>query len=270
MKLFDLLRPECVAAGLEFADKTAALHGIARLAKKSAILKDVGEGLIFQGLREREGLGSTGFGAGIAIPHCRLAEVPEFIVGIATAPSGVAFEAMDGKDVKVIVFIIAPARETNEHLRVLSAISHVLNIPGAAKELLAAGTPHALHETFLRHTRDDVDTKGHSNKHLIHLFVQNEDMFRSLLNEFTSMEATSVTVLESRNTREYLAKMPLFAGLLSDRHAGFSRTIVAVVEKTMTNEIIRRIEGITGHLDDCIDAMVTIQEVFYTAGSLEA
>jgi PTS system nitrogen regulatory IIA component len=270
MKLFDLLRPECIAPGLDFADKASALKEITRLAKKSPILKDVDEKSILQGLQERENLGSTGFGKGIAIPHCRLAEVPDFVVGIATVPAGVDFDAMDGEKVSAIVFIIAPARETNEHLRVLSAISHVLNIPGAVKEILAAQTPNALQETFLRHTRDDVNTKGHSDKHLVHLFVQDEDLFRSLLNEFTSMESTSVTVIESRNTREYLAKIPLFAGLLSDRHAGFSRTIVAVVQKTMTNETIRRIESITGCLDDCPNIMVTIQEVFYTAGSLEA
>ncbi len=270
MKLFDLLCPECIAACLDLANKEAALQKIVQLAKKSAILKDVEEEQILQGLKQREELGSTGFGNGIAIPHCRLEEVPDFVVGIVTIPSGVDFDAMDGKKVHIIVFIVAPARETNDHLRLLSAVSHVLNVPSAVKEILSAGTPHILQETFLRHARDDVNAKGHSNKHLFHLFVQNEDMFRKLLNEFVSIESSSVTVVESRNTREYLAKMPLFAGMFSDRHAGFSRTIVAVVEKTMTNEIIRRIESITGHLDDCADVMVTIQEVFYAAGSLEA
>ncbi len=270
MKLFDLLRPECVVPGLDLTDKDAALHAVAQAAAKSPVLKDVGESLILEGLKQREELGSTGFGNGIAIPHCRLEEVQDFVVGVLTVPDGVDFEAMDEKKVNLIAFIVAPARETTEHLRVLSAISHVLNIPGAVKEIIAARTPNALQETFLRHARDDVDTKGHAGKHLIHVFVQDEELFRSLLNEFTSMESSSIAVVESRNTREYLAKIPLFAGLLSDRHAGFSRTIVAAVDKTMTNETIRRIESITGSLDDRANVMVTIQEVFYTAGSLEA
>jgi len=269
MKLFDLLRPECIITGLEAADKKSALKKIARLAKKSPVLKNIDENQIINGLEQREELGSTGFGGGIAIPHCRLPDVADFVVGILTAPKGVDFDSIDGEKVNVMVFIIAPERETNEHLRLLSAISHVLNIPGAVKEMLACQASNVLQETFLRHARDDVDIKGHSNRHLIHLFVQNEDLFRKLLNEFASMESTSVAVIESRNTREYLARIPLFAGLLSDRHAGFSRIIVAAVEKTMTNETIRRIESITGCLDDCRDIMVTIQDVFYATGRLE-
>ncbi len=269
MNLFDILRLECIATGVELADKSAALRAIAGLSKKSHLLRDVDEAEILDGFERREELGTTGFGDGIAIPHCRLEGVSDFVVGIVTVPSGVDFEAMDGGDVRLIVFIVAPARETNEHLRVLSAISQVLRIPGAVEEILSETDPEAVRESFLRYARDEVDTKGHANKHLFHLFVQDEDVFRELLNTFAGMESASITVIESKNSREYLAKMPLFAGLWSDRYAGFSRTIIATVDKTMTNEVIRRIESVTGRLDDAAQVMVTIQEVFYTAGSLE-
>jgi PTS system nitrogen regulatory IIA component len=270
MKLFDILRPECIEAGAVLKDKESALRRVAGLAKKCVALKDVSEADLLEGLKKREELGSTGFGGGIAIPHCRLEGVSDFVAGIITAPSGVEFESLDGGKAQLIIFIIAPARETNEHLRLLSAVSQVLRIPGVVKEVLSETSPESVRESFLRYARDDVDTRGHANKHMFHLFVQDEDVFRELLNAFASMESASVTVMESRNSREYLSKMPLFAGLWSDKFAGFSRTIVAIVEKTMTNEVIRRIESITGHLDDARRVMVTIQEVFYTAGSLEA
>jgi len=270
MNLFDMLRPECILLDAKLGNKQEALGEIARLSKKSDILKNVGEEDILESLKQREELGSTGFGEGIAIPHCRLDTASDFVVGIITVPSGVEFNAVDAKPVKLLVFIIAPARETNEHLRVLSAISHILRIPGSLDEFLAAESPQALWESFLRYARDSVDTREHSNKHLIHLFVQEENLFRKLLDAFADSQAISVTVIESKNTREYLSKMPLFAGLWSDSHVGFSRIIAAVAHKTMTNEIIRRIENVTGCLDDCKTVMVTIQEIFYAAGSLEA
>jgi len=112
VKLFDLLRPECIKPGIEFPDKNAAIREIAILARKSLPLRDIDEEKIFQGLQQREKIGSTGFGNGIAIPHCRLDAVRDFVVGILTVPNGVDFEAMDGQKVHVIVFIVAPARES--------------------------------------------------------------------------------------------------------------------------------------------------------------
>jgi len=269
MKLFDYLKPECVMAHLKTGDKKGIIREIADIALKSPSFKEVDAQTIISGILKREELGSTGFGGGIAIPHCRLDNVNDFLVGLITVPEGVDFDAMDGEKVKVFVFIIAPLRESNEHLRILSAISRVLKIPGVQDELLSAKTADALRESFLRHARDDVDTKGHTNKHIFHVFIQDEDVFKELLNIFASMESTSVTVIESRNSREYLAKMPLFSGLWSDSYMGFSRLIIAAVDKTMTNETIRQIESITGRLDECGNVMVAIQEVFYAAGSLD-
>ena len=71
MKLVDVLRKECVVVGAKLNDKAATLREIARVAKLSPIIKDVNEEEILRGLQERESLGSTGFGKGIAIPHCR-------------------------------------------------------------------------------------------------------------------------------------------------------------------------------------------------------
>jgi len=105
MNLIEALRRECVLAGAAPADKQAALAAIARLAKQSDRLDTVEEGRIRQALAEREALSTTGFGYGIAIPHCRLEEVSDFVVGLLSVPEGVEFDAMDGAPVKIVVFI---------------------------------------------------------------------------------------------------------------------------------------------------------------------
>lgn len=270
MNLFDVLRPQCIGVGVTPADKQAVLREIARLAKQSPVLENVSQQDILAGLEEREALGSTGFGGGIAIPHCRLEAVRDFVVGIVTCARGVAFDATDEKPVRLMVFIVAPARESNEHIRLLSAISQALIIPGAVEDILSKNTATAVQESFLRHARDEEVTKDRAGGRLFHVFVRDEELFHQILHLFAGIESSSVAVVEGENAGVHLAKIPLFAGLWRDDGARFMRIIVAVVNERMANETIRRIERVTGPLDDRDDVMVTIQQLFYTAGSLEA
>jgi len=270
MKLVDVMRKESVLVGVQPADKESALKIVAETACKCQVLSNVESGAILKGLKEREALGSTGFGQGIAIPHCRLEAVREFVVGIITVPSGVEFEAIDGGKVKLIVFIVAPAAASNEHIRLLSAISQTLLSPGSVDEVLAAPTSEAVFESFLRHSRADIPTDGGKKKNIIHVFTQNEDLFREVLGTLAGAGSDSVVVLNAENPGAYLRKMPLFAGFWTDEPSGFSKIILALVDRPLTNETIRRIESITGDLNKRNDVMVTVQEVAYASGSLEA
>jgi mannitol/fructose-specific phosphotransferase system IIA component (Ntr-type) len=268
MKLIDVLRQECVVAGVQSRNKKDAIREVVQVAKRSLILKDVDEKEILLGLEKREALGSTGFGRGIAIPHCRLKSVSEFVVGIITVPDGIDFDALDGEKVNLIVFIIAPEIESNAHIRLLSAISQTLLSPGAVKEILAQRTPEGLYESFLRYTRADIDTKGQIKHSLLHIFIQKENIFRDILQILTATDSSSLVVLDAHNTGVYLAKIPLFADLWRDQQGKFSKIIVAVIEKGLVNEAIRRIETVTGNLNEHNGVMVTVQEIPYVAGSL--
>jgi len=268
MKLIDVLRKECVVAGAQLSDKAEALDEIVQVAKKSPILKDVSEQEILVGLEEREKLGSTGFGKGIAIPHCRLKSVTDFVLGLITIPSGVDFEALDAEKVNLIIFIIAPEAEPNRHLKLLSAISQTLLIPGALEEILAESTPEAVCESFLRHTHAEIDTKKQRTKCFFNVFVQDENVFRDILEKLTGIETSSLVVANTENVGAYLARVPLFADFWRDKPRSFSKVIVAVVDKGLANETIRRIESVTGNLNECTGVMVTVQDIPYAAGSL--
>ena len=268
MKLIDVLRKEGVVASAQFSDKADALRQIVQTAKKSAILKDVLDEEILAGLQERESLGSTGFGKGIAIPHCRLKSVTDFVVGIITTPSGVDFEALDGEKVNLIIFIIAPEAKSNEHLKLLSAISQTLLIPGAVKEILAEDTSEAVFESFLRHTHAEIDTKKQTAKVMFNVFIQDENIFRDILEKLAGIETGSLVIDNTENAGAYLAKVPLFADFWRDKPSRFSKVIITVVDKGLSNEIIRRIESITGDLNECTGVMVVVQDISYAAGSL--
>jgi PTS system nitrogen regulatory IIA component len=268
MKLYDVLREECICVGLEAADKPSALRLVAQCAKKSEILRDVDETAIFNGLCKREDLGSTGFGEGIAIPHCRLPEVSDFVVGFLTIPSGVEFDALDQKPVEIIVFIVAPEEVSNRHVRLLSAISQALYGKKAVKEIVAAQTSEAARDSFLRHARGELELEGHAGKRMVCVFVQDEQLFHDLLEILVGMENSSTMVIASDNLRSHVSKVPLFQGLWSHEPGGFSQIIVSVLEKGLTNELVRSIATRTGDLDKRNDVMITMQDILYVAGSL--
>lgn len=268
MKLIDVLRNECIVAGLQCGDKAEVLYEIVQAARKCSILKDVSEEEILSGLQERESLGSTGFGKGIAIPHCRLESVTDFVVGIMTVPAGVEFESLDGEKVNLIIFIIAPLAESNKHLKLLSAISQTLLIPGAVKEILAESTPDTICESFLRHTRAEIETNKLDSKVMLNVFVQDENIFRNILEKLAGIETSSLVIDNTENEGAYLSKVPLFASFWGDKPSQFSKVITIVIEKGLANEAIRRIESITGSLNKVTGVLVTVQELSYAAGSL--
>ena len=268
MKLIDVLRRECIVAGARLQDKADALRQIVKAAKKSEVLKDAAEDAVLEALRAREALGSTGFGKGIAIPHCRLKGIEDFVVGIITAPSGVDFESLDQEKVFLFVFIIAPEAESNRHLKLLSAISQTLLVPGAVKEILSAGSSEGVCESFLRHTHGEIDTKRQTAKVVFHVFIQEENLFHDILEKLAGIETGSLVISNTENAAAYLSKAPLFADFWRDKPERFSRVITLVVDKGLSNETIRRIESVTGDLNESESVMVIAQHVSYAAGSI--
>ena len=268
MNLAEVLREECIVPGLIPGDKASVLREVAAAAKRSPLLENVSESDILAALEEREALGSTGFGKGIAIPHCRIGGVEDFVVGILTVADGVAFDALDGEAVRIIVFIVGPEGQARQHLRLLSAISHTLMVEGAVDEVLAETTPIGVRDSFVRHSHLEIDAKDRRNKSLFHVFVQDEAVFREIIEVLSVTGMASLVVLDAENTGRYLSRIPLFADFLRDEPSGFCRVVMVVVDRRLSNETLRRIESVTGNLDENTGCMVTVQDVFYAGGSL--
>lgn len=250
------------------ADRDDALRQAARLARRCPLLEGVSEERIVEGLRRREALGSTGFGNGVAIPHCRLAEASDFVVGAISIPDGVEFGALDGEKVRLIAFIVGPESETADHLRALSALSLLIGGEDRVRKIAASDTTESLYETLLEENRRDPDLRGHADRRLFQVFVQDESLVAGLVSAFESLEGASVAVFDAAGAGTYLARMPMFTGLFSDDQRQHCRVVVSVVGRDMTNEAVRRIEAVTGHLDERTDLLVAVQDLFYSAGSL--
>ncbi|MCE5187028.1 MAG: PTS sugar transporter subunit IIA [Planctomycetaceae bacterium] len=269
MKLIDVLRSECVRAGSNIDDKALALCEIAALAKQCKTLKKVSEDDILEALQERETLGTTAFGNGVAIPHCRLKNVKDFVVGLLTVPAGVEFESTDGKKVQMIVFIIAPQDQSNTHIRLLSAVSRALQDQTAVKKMVKAKTDAQLRKLFLEAAGQDISEQIAVRHNLVQVFVQDEKIFKEIVEAVATLDNASFCVIEGQNGRRYLGKSGLLAQFAEHQNESACHILVATIERRLSNEVIRRIESITGSLFECTGVMVSVQEMAYSAGSLE-
>lgn len=95
-------------------------------------------------LLERERLGCTGLGGGIAIPHCKLPDIDRVAIAVASTEKPVDFGAADGRPVTLVFLVVSPANGAAAHLQALARVSRLLRVPGVAEELRQAASPDRL------------------------------------------------------------------------------------------------------------------------------
>jgi mannitol/fructose-specific phosphotransferase system IIA component (Ntr-type) len=91
-------------------------------------------------LVERERMGSTGLGEGLAIPHCKLREIADVVLAVGVSRRGIDFGAADGLPVRLVFLVLSPADAPALHLQALARISRVIRLPGVAERLVKAET----------------------------------------------------------------------------------------------------------------------------------
>ncbi|MFL6258432.1 MAG: PTS sugar transporter subunit IIA [Thermoanaerobaculia bacterium] len=144
MGLGALARPGLIFPDLCATDSQGVLRSLAGRVAAQGLVGD-GEDL-FQKLWEREQLGSTGIGQGVAIPHCKLKGLARGVVAVGLVPEGVDFGAVDGQPVKVFFLVVSPAGSPAEHLQILAAISRWIRADDHAGRLLALRDPAAVYD----------------------------------------------------------------------------------------------------------------------------
>jgi len=142
MEIVEFLIPDGAIAHLKATSKKQVLQ---ELAEKAATLTGLPERRIFETLTEREKLGSTGMGQGIAIPHGRLAGIEKITGLFARLDSPVEFESIDDQPVDLIFLLLAPEGAGADHLKALARVSRVLRNQAVCEKLRAATTPAALY-----------------------------------------------------------------------------------------------------------------------------
>jgi PTS system nitrogen regulatory IIA component len=141
MPLIDLVAPNAIIPALKVNSKKQAIQ---ELAAKAARLTGQNERGIFDTLMQREKLGSTGVGNGIAIPHGKLAKLDKLFGMFARLERPVAFEALDGQPVDLVFLLLAPEAAGADHLKALARVARLLRDPDVARKLRESRDAEAL------------------------------------------------------------------------------------------------------------------------------
>jgi len=142
MEIPELLSPEAVIAHLKSANKKQVLQDIA---ERAVPLTGLPARRIFETLIERERLGSTGMGQGIAIPHGHIAGLRQITGLFAQLDNPVDFDATDDQPVDLLFVLLAPEGAGADHLKALARVSRLLRNQSVCEKLRAAQTPAALY-----------------------------------------------------------------------------------------------------------------------------
>jgi PTS system nitrogen regulatory IIA component len=147
MKLSDLLDIKNINIAMKARNKNLAIEELADLIVESnhSIKKDD----LIKILLERERLGSTGIGDGVAIPHGKVPGITEPIISFGRSETGIDFDSMDGQPVYLFFLLVAPENSANIHLKALARIAKVLKNQSLRKQLLEAKTREDIYKVII-------------------------------------------------------------------------------------------------------------------------
>jgi PTS system nitrogen regulatory IIA component len=140
--LADLVTPRGVVAQLRAPTKRQVLQ---ELARRAGTMTGIPDKRIYDALAERERLGTTGIGTGVAVPHCRLPELTRLHALFARLERPVPFEAIDDQPVDLVFLLLAPVDAGAEHLKALARVSRLLRDRAMCEKLRGANSADALY-----------------------------------------------------------------------------------------------------------------------------
>ena len=142
MDLIDLITPEAIVPALHATSKKQALQELSHHAEALTGLPD---SEIYSALTERERLGSTGVGNGIAIPHAKLAKLTRLWGLFARLPTPIDFNSIDEQPVDLIFMLLAPVNSGAEHLKALARVSRLLRDTSICEKLRGSSDAAAIY-----------------------------------------------------------------------------------------------------------------------------
>jgi PTS system nitrogen regulatory IIA component len=140
------LHEQCIILELEATNKEAVLLELAASVHRSC--PSIGIETINSILTEREQLGSTGVGNGVAIPHGKIPGLEQSLLCFGRSRVGVVFESMDRRPVHLFVLILSPVNLAEDYLKTLAGVSRLLKTEDTRQKLMQADSPQAIIELF--------------------------------------------------------------------------------------------------------------------------
>jgi len=148
MRLSEILAIDNIIPELKAKDKKGVLGELAEvIANYDA---NIDKGMLVKVLIEREHLGSTGIGDGVAIPHGKLDSVKQPIVSFGRSKKGLDFDSMDGQPAFLFFLLLAPENSSGVHLQVLTKIARILKSSTFRKALMQVNSREEIYQTIIQ------------------------------------------------------------------------------------------------------------------------
>lgn len=271
MELSEIIKLECCDIDLKAKNKEDAIHKISNLIKRSREFRNIETGQIYKALKEREDMGSTGFSRGIAIPHCQLGGINNFIISIAKSKKGVHFDSLDKKKSHIFVTIVGPKGDRNTHLKLLAQVSQILKEPHVVDDLMQTTTKISLYEEFLRHSQIDIKKISKKGKEVLMLMtIKNEDIMQDITEIFVEYGVQNSIIVETKNLANLLSNVPLFMGFFNftGEKNPASKIVLLKITKDHLNALIKGLEDVFGDLENFSALSIVVLDIFFSKGTL--
>ncbi|MDZ7374103.1 MAG: PTS sugar transporter subunit IIA [candidate division KSB1 bacterium] len=147
MQVSEYIREDLILLDLKAENKADAIRKLIDLLQERGIVKDPDD--FFREVMEREKLGTTAVGHGVALPHARTDKLNEIIVAVGRCPEGVDFGAEDGQPVHMIFLIGTPPSEVNRYLKLLAGLSRLLRQQEVRDAIMSASKESEIREALM-------------------------------------------------------------------------------------------------------------------------
>jgi PTS system nitrogen regulatory IIA component len=142
MKILDILAPDAILPAMRATTKSEGLNELAALLAK--LHPEIDGSRLVQVLTDRETLGSTAIGEGIAIPHGKMPGVANVVAAFGRSDAGLEFDSLDGKPTRLFFLLVAPEDSAGIHLKALARVSRLLKDKSFRDRLAAGGSQEQL------------------------------------------------------------------------------------------------------------------------------
>ncbi len=144
MKIADFLQEEAISTEVRADTKEGVIRELVGLLVKAGAIKDKDVAKLVNILLDREALGSTGIGQGVAIPHGKADFVTQLVGAVGVSRTGMNFDSLDGESTHIFFLLVAPQASAGPHLKALARISRLLKEKHFRESLRQAKDPKAL------------------------------------------------------------------------------------------------------------------------------
>ena len=146
MKICEVLKPATIISEMEVDSKEEAIDELLKLFNEDERIIDIHE--VKKAIMEREKIMSTGVGHGFGIPHCKTSKVTEIVAAFGKTKNPIDFDALDGKQVKLIFLLIGKDNLVAPHIKLLSRISLLMNKEDVREKLINATSADEIYSIF--------------------------------------------------------------------------------------------------------------------------